>query len=74
MSRVMSSVGKNPLSAVSSFGCPPCDRGSRVVVYLSVLTLTILILVFASTESFGLNLLWQVLLLVGFVITLFIFL
>jgi len=29
-------------------GCPKCDRGSRVMVYISMLTLAILLLVFAS--------------------------
>jgi hypothetical protein len=78
MNKMMSQVGKNPTSALSSvassMGRVPCDRGSRVMVYLSVVTLAILILVFSATERFGLSLLWMFLVLVGFVISMVVFL
>jgi hypothetical protein len=68
-SSMMSSAPKS-----MSMGCPPCERGSRVLIYLSIITLAILILVFSATESFGLNLLWMSCLLVGYIICTFIFL
>ena len=47
--------------------CPKCDRGSRVMIYVSMLALAILLLVFASVQSFGWSLLWLIVLLVSYV-------
>ena len=55
-----------PFAPPAGHGCPKCDRGSRVMVYISLLTLAILLLVFASVQSFGWSLMWFVILLVGY--------
>ena len=38
--------------------CPPCERGSTVIVYIGLICIALIIMVFATTRAFGYTLLW----------------
>ena len=56
------------LPSVGGHSGAPCDRGSRALVYITVLMLAILLMVLGTTESFGKSILWLFMILGSYIL------